>query len=728
MPLVPGTKLGPYEVVAHIGTGGMGEVYRARDTRLDREVAIKVLAERFAGDPDRLRRFEQEARAVAALNHPHICQLHDIGPGYLVLEYVEGKPIEGPLSPRDAVHFALQIAGALEAAHRRGILHRDLKPANILVTRDRVAKLLDFGLAKLMEAGNQAEDLTQTQDGFVVGTVPYMSPEQVRGERLDVRSDVFSFGAVLYEVVSGQRAFDGASSADVILSILRDEPAPLEVPRALAQVLTRCLAKQRDERYATIADVRSALEHVNASNSAPSAPSVVVLPFANVSADPENEYFSDGLAEEIINTLAQVPGLKVIARTSAFTFKGKFTDVRRIAEALGVAHVLEGSVRRAGSRVRITAQLIAAADGMHLWSNRYDRELQDTFAIQDEIASAITEALCTTLNVSDTADPRRAPSIAAHEALLKGRHLLARHLDSTFARARDHFAEAIGLDSKYAEPHAQLGLLELQQVMQGTQSLRDAAPSIRTHATRALSLAPDDPGPCFLLGAVAAAHDFAWEQAADFFTRALAGHSVVSEASYTYASFYLQPLGRFAAAVDHMERAVERDPLNVFFRGVLASHLTHAGLHDRAVREAEAAIEIDPSNWVPHFTLGQTHLHCGRWREAALALQHARRLAPEHRLTTGLLAGTLRQLGRSTEADELLVALDATSTSVFGRALCHLVSGELAEGAAAYERAIEQRDPFTIVFCSGPLTGELRRSAHWSRLGRLMNMPAVSNG
>jgi serine/threonine protein kinase len=347
MPLSAGTRLGPYEILSALGAGGMGEVYRARDTRLERDVAIKVLPEQFAADPDRLRRFEHEARAIAALNHPHICQLHDIGPGYLVLEYIEGEPLRGPMAVEQALPLALQMVSALEAAHRRGILHRDLKPVNIMVTREGTAKLLDFGLAKFVSAD---ADATRTLDGTVLGTAAYMSPEQAQGQSLDARSDVFSFGAVLYETLSGRRAFGGSSMADVLSAVLRDDPRPIQAPPELERIVRRCLAKQPGQRFQTMGELRAALEQA-ATELTPKPterePSIAVLPFANMSADKENEYFSDGLAEEIINVLAHVPGMKVAGRTSSFFFRGKDVEFGEIGRRLNVEYVLEGSVRKA---------------------------------------------------------------------------------------------------------------------------------------------------------------------------------------------------------------------------------------------------------------------------------------------------------------------------------------------------------------------------------------------
>ena len=322
MPLSPGDKLCPYELLAPIGAGGMGEVWKARDTRLDRIVAIKQLKGQHSA------RFQQEARAIAALNHPNICTLYDVGPDYLVMEYIEGTPLRGPLLLADALRFATQIAAALGVAHSKGILHRDLKPGNVLVTASGV-KLLDFGLAKLM--ADSDPDVTKTTDGAVLGTVAYMSPEQAQSKPLDERSDIFSFGAVLYEMLSGSRAFAGESMAATLSAVLRDDPVPLQSP--VSDVVKRCLAKQPAQRFQSIAEVRAALESIS-TKPPEQQPSIAVLPFANMSADKENEYFSDGLAEEILNLLAKIPGLKVIARTSSFAFRGKEQDITKIAEAL----------------------------------------------------------------------------------------------------------------------------------------------------------------------------------------------------------------------------------------------------------------------------------------------------------------------------------------------------------------------------------------------------------
>ena len=358
--LVSGDRLGPYRLVASIGKGGMGEVHRATDTRMGRDVAIKVVAEQF------IERFDREVRAIAALNHPNICTIHDVGPNYLVMEYVDGLPLKGPLPESTAMQFAAQIAAALDAAHARGIVHCDLKPANMLVTGDRL-KLLDFGVARLTldaQAGtlaggarnsfphgrrrgcdspNDAETVQFTVSNMS-GTPAYMSPEQAAGQIVDTRSDIFSFGVVLYELISGRRPFPG-TNVNAVLSAIRDsEPAPLEASSEVRRLVLRCLRKSPEERFQSMSELRPVLENAKASLNR-KEPSIAVLPFIMTGAGNESEYFSEGLAEDIINALSGVAGLKVIARTSTFAFKDQAQDIRAIAEALGVDHVLEGSVR-----------------------------------------------------------------------------------------------------------------------------------------------------------------------------------------------------------------------------------------------------------------------------------------------------------------------------------------------------------------------------------------------
>ena len=716
MILKPGDRLGPYEVVSPIGVGGMGEVWKARDPRLGRDVAIKVLPEAFAADPDRQRRFEQEARAIAALNHPHICQIHDVGPGYLVLEYVDGAPLRGPLAPAEAVRLALQVADAMGAAHQKGILHRDLKPANILVTKDSRVKVLDFGLAKVM---TPEQDVTRTIEGTLAGTAAYMSPEQAQGRPLDARSDVFSFGAVLHEMLAGAPAFGGRSTADVLSAVLRDEPRTLQAPIPLQRIVRRCLAKDASERFQTMGEVAAELAQAVV-RPADQQPSIAVLPFANMSRDPDDEYFSDGLAEEIMNLLAHVPALKVTARTSAFAFRGKEQDITKIAEALRVRTILEGSVRRAGSRIRVTAQLINAEDGYHLWSERYDRELTDVFAIQDEIAQAIAAAL--KLKLTSRA-VRHTPTFPAYEALLKARHHLRSFTPEAHARGKEWCERAIALDPEYAAPHALLGLSYLFMGMHAARPMGEVAPLIRREALRALEMEPFEADPHFLLGAVAAAHDYNWPEALREFQSAMGNSSVPAEARWAYASLYLSTFGRFEESSAEIRRAVEQDPLNVSWRGILVAHLVCAGRYEEALQEGLKALDIAQNELMPHLTLGEVYLALGRVADAVASEERAHRNFPQQSMATGLLAASLVRLGEKERAAALLKELGDSPTPIWGRTWYHLLCSEIDAAADWYEKMINARDLFAVVYANSLYTDELRASPHWAKLARMMNLP-----
>jgi len=539
-----------------------------------------------------------------------------------------------------------------------------------------------------------------------------MSPEQASGNTVDARSDIFSFGAVLYEMLCGQRAFDGGSNVAMMAAVLRDEPQPLHSTPELVQIVRRCLRKSPADRFQTMTEVKASLAAVKLHEL---APAIAVLPFANMSSDKEQEYFSDGLAEEIINALTQIPGLKVTARTSAFAFRGKEQDITKIAEALHVSTILEGSVRKSGNQLRVTAQLINAADGYHLWSQRYDRELADVFAVQDEIAAAIASALRVKLTGKSAGRRTHQPNLRAYEAFLRGRHLVF-SLESTVA-AREAFEQAIALDPEYSEPYAELATWHLIQALVWARSAQEKMPAARTYAQKALELTPAEPRAHAVLGGVAALYDHDWNKAGERFRLALAAEHVPPEVRFRCAVLYLVPLGRYREALDLIENAVEQDPLNIAFRGVFALALGSES-PDRAAAEARKAIEIDERHWMPNYAMSMNHLRRGELAEARQFAERSARGAPSIPLTAGLLAGILRRLGENAQADGVLSTLKAPS----GLVMYYIACSEIDAAADWFAKAIAQGEFQPLMWiCADSF--RLRSTPPWLAIARMMNLP-----
>jgi serine/threonine-protein kinase len=684
MPLAAGTRLGPYEILAPIGAGGMGEVYKSRDTRLDRTVAVKVSTEQFS------QRFEREARAIAQLNHPNICQLYDVGPNYLVMELIEGAPLKGPLPLDQARKYAAQICDALEAAHKKGITHRDLKPANILVTASGI-KLLDFGLAKIGSSRVPASDATltmgRTEAGTVLGTAAYMSPEQAKAQDVDARSDIFSFGLVLYEMLSGRRAFARDSPIETMAAIVRDEPPPLDASSNLTAVVARCLRKLPADRFQSAAGLRAALEAAAIAKPTDKQPSIAVLPFANMSGDKENEYFSDGLAEEILNLLAKIPNLKVIARTSSFAFRGKEQDITKIAEALRVQNILEGSVRRAGSRIRVTAQLIHAADGSHLWSERYDRDMTDVFAIQDEIGQAISEALQVRL-----APRTKAVNVEAYQLYLKGQYHRNRLTAESLAKAKECFEQALAIDPNYGSAYSGLAGYYSTLASAFVKPTGEVAALAKQAAQKALALDPANSEAHCVLGVVAAIFDYDWHLAETHFSKAMAATPVPLMVRFRYAQFYLHPFGRFAEAIEQMQLALDADPVSVVRHFTMASTLYSARRYREAMEYARRGLEIDanfPYNW---WTLGMAQLDAGSAQDAIASFQKYVELTPWTGQSAWFLATAYRRAGDHERSEELARKLAASHGRCYLAAIYYAATGEVHAMFDALEGSYQQRE------------------------------------
>jgi TolB-like protein/Tfp pilus assembly protein PilF len=698
----------------------MGEVYKATDTRLGRTVAIKLLRSAHSD------RFEREARAIAALNHPHICTLHDIGPNYLVMEYVEGSTLRGPLPLDEAMRLALQIASALEAAHAKGIIHRDLKPDNIIITQMGV-KLLDFGLAKLERTAEVSETtVNETLAGTILGTIAYMSPEQVEGKPADGRSDIFSFGLVLHEMLSGRRAFSGENSISRMAAILHKEPEPLEAPPEVARIVTRCLRKSPTQRFQTMKEVKAALEGVNLTLPAESEASIAVLPFANLSGDKDNEYFSDGLAEEILNALTKLHGLKVAARTSAFAFKGRNEDIRLIGETLHVTHVLEGSVRKAGSRLRITAQLISIADGCHVWSERYDREMTDIFAIQDEISQAIVTVLKLKLaKPARRALGRRPVEPEAYESYLKGRFFWNKRTESDLNRSIEYFIRAIELDPAYALAYAGLSDAYVLLGIFGVRAPGDVYPKARAAAERALEIDETLAEPHAALGHVLTAYDWDFQGAETEYKRALDLNSSYPTAHQWYGHL-LVVMGRYAEGIAKVTRARDLDPLSVPINAFVGLIYMKARKSREAVEAARKGVDLDPNNPFALWILARALDAQNELSESVAESEKAARLSGGGQASTAQLGCAYARIGDTAKAHKIIDQLAELSrtkyVSPYDIAIIYTGLGEKDLALEWLEKAYEER-AVRLLELPDPAFDTLRSDPRFQDLVKRIGLP-----
>jgi len=702
-----GRQLGPYTILDKLGEGGMGVVYKARHEPLNRLVAIKVLPADYTGNADWRRRFLQEARAASALNHPGIVTIYDIGcedgVDFIAMELVEGRQLERlipkqGMAPEEARRFALQIADPLARAHAAGIVHRDLKPANIIVTGEGAIKILDFGLAKLTAAQGSVGP-TLTLEGNAVGTPAYMSPEQAEGRTVDARADIFSFGIVLFQMLSGRLPFVGGSNASIMAAVLRDEPPPpAGAPPELAQVVLRCLRKNPGERYQSMTEVKQALE----GPAEEQPPSIAVLPFANLSAEKDAEYFSDGLAEEILNALAKVAGLRVAARTSAFSFRGEDPETAAIGQALRVDHLLQGSVRRAGNRLRVTAQLVQVTNGLQLWSERYDREMTDIFAIQDEIAQAIVAALQVKLTgeAGERLVTPATANIEAYNLYLKGNYYQSRRTREGQEQARECYQQAIAAEPLFAPAHVGLGMYYVTLGIFGRVAPRQIQPAARMAIERALQLDSSIAEAHWVMGLILAWHEYNWVAAEQEFLRAIELEPSSAMAHWAYAVCLLTPRRRLDEAVVMMKRVVELDPLTPSLHADLGMIYTQQGSYDLARAQCRQAVEADPWNHFAWCALGWADMHDGKAEQAIPALERAVELSGRLAWMLGILGAAHALARRHATARRILAELERQSHDTYvprsAFAQVYTALGEKDRAFQELDRAIEDRDTANV--------------------------------
>jgi eukaryotic-like serine/threonine-protein kinase len=671
----PGATIGSYEIRSVLGKGGMGEVYLAHDRKLVRDVAVKTLPVEFSGDLDRLARLQREARMLAALNHPNIAAIYGLeeseGDSFLVLELVEGETLaewlqrKGPLPWNEALSVASQMAEGLEAAHAKGITHRDIKPANVKITPEGRVKILDFGLAKAMSPGLGSGDDAPTQAtgimplgtevGMVLGTPAYMSPEQARGGPVDQRTDIWAFGCVLYETLTGKRAFEGQSVADILGAVMAQEPdwdALSGTPERIRELLRQCLQKHPDERLRSMTEARTVIAEVQAGRrgvsrrfivtiagmlaaatvgafalnvsglrdrfvgTAPRIRSIAVLPLRNLSGDPEQEYFSDGMTESLIGDLAKFSSLKVISRTSAMTYKSSNKPLKQIAAELGVDLVLEGSALRANNRIRVSTQLIDARTDQNLWADTYDRDFADVLLVQSEVARAVVMQIGTKVTPAEQArlNAARRVNPEAHNAYLEGQFLALRPTRPNLDAAQKYFESALEKDPNYALAHAGMAFVWMARQQLGFAAPQDSGPRVISAVQKALALDSSLPQAHYTLALQKGWVEWDFSGAETSFRKSIELDPNYPDARIFYGRLLLI-LKRPKEGMAQFERALELDPLNALFRTTYGQALLALGRHDDAIAQARLVLAADPGNFQAKGLVRNANISKGIFKE-----------------------------------------------------------------------------------------------------------------
>jgi eukaryotic-like serine/threonine-protein kinase len=835
-----GHSFGSYGIVAAIGAGGMGEVYLAQDTRLGRKVALKLLPSYFTMDEERVRRFQQEARAASALNHPNIITIHEIGQveerHFIAIEFIDGETLRAPLSRsrlslRATLDVAIQVASALVAAHKAGIVHRDIKPENIMLRRDDgIVKVLDFGLVKLTEKhAEQISDsatptrvLVKTDAGVVMGTVSYMSPEQARGLNVDARTDIWSLGVLLYEMVAGRLPFAGETANDVIASILTTEPPPLtrvapEAPAELERIMSKTLAKDREERYQTAKDLlidlkrlkqrldvdaeiertsikepggaidglttrsgEAAVETVSGSaaltgsgsniaqptssaeyvvsevkrhkvaalvalaavaiafaaafayfsrsaSRLPAITSVVVLPFANTSGDPEIEYLSDGISESLINSLSQLPQLKVIARSSSFRYKGNEADPQEVAKALGVEAILTGRVTKRGDSLVISTELMDARDRTQIWGDQYNRKLTDLVSLQGEIAREIVNKL--KLKVSGEGkglDKHYTENNEAYQLYLKGRFYWSKHTKESNKKSIEYFNQAIEKDPSFALAYA--GLADCYLIPANPLPPREKMVKAKAAAMRALELDETLAEAHTSLARVLARYEWDWPGAEKEFKRAIDLNPRYATAHQWYGG-YLEAMGRLNEALAERNLALELDPLSLVINFEVGLGLYFARSYDQAIEQFHKTLELDPNFVPPQGFLLAAYEQQGRYDEAIAESKIAiSQKGSEWPMAMAALGHVYALSGKKAEAQDVINQLEQLSAQeyvpAYSIALVYAGLGEKDQAFTWLEKAYEERGfAITQGFKRDPRWDSLRSDPRYANLLRRIGLP-----
>ncbi len=771
--LGPGAGIGPYEIIRRLGSGGMGDIYLAEDTRLGRKVALKALPAHFTKDPERVRRFQLEARAASALSHPNIITIYEIGQldhlHYIVFEFIDGQTLRqhiatAPLTIAESLHIASSVSAALLAAHEAGIVHRDIKPENVMMRADGFVKVLDFGLAKLTErkvAVSEATTLFQTEPGMVMGTAPYLSPEQARGQSIDPRADIWSLGAVLYEMVAGRPPFEGPTNSDVLVAILGQEPVPLpryrpEVPTELEWIIKKALRKDRDERYQTarelLADLKNLSQrlefersldttdprnhafvtHQSQSKSrSPGIDSLAILPFQHNDPDRGMEYFSDGITESMIGTLSRLPELRVMAWSTVSQYKGQPVDPRRVGRELGVRAVVTGRIVQSTDCLTMKLELVDANDGSQLWGDQCICNPANVLDVGAQISCELSERLSLRLTTEERNQLAKRPTdnVEAYHAYLKGRYCWNKRTDEDVRHAIEYFKKAIDSDPTYALAYVGLAdcYLLLGSFGIATLAPKDAFPKARDAVERAMEIDDTLAEAHNSLGYCLANYDWNWTATQREFKRALELKPGYAPAHHWYGFLFLVAFGRLDEAIAELRHALDLDPLSLPIGSNIGFLLYLARRYEDALTHFRRHLEMDRNFIYTHWQMSLAYEACGKYDEAIAGFQKAASLSGTSTLPRTLLARTYALAGRKSEALKLIDELNEISVqhyvSPYRIAAVYAALGDRDRAFKWLEHAYEARDGWLIWLAVDPVVDSLRSDERFTEILRRIGLP-----
>jgi len=734
-----GQTVSHYEILDKLGEGGMGVVYKAHDTKLDRTVALKFLPSHLGADEFEKQRFLNEAKSASALDHSNICSIHSIeetdeGNLFIVMAYCDGMPLKRKMEQEQLplnvfINYVLQIAAGLQKAHDKGIVHRDLKPANILITLDDQIKIIDFGLAKA------ARQTVLTKPGTTLGTVPYMSPEQAQGSKVDHRTDIWSFGVLMYEMLTGQLPFRSEYETAVIYAIINEDPARLserrpDIPNAIESVVSRCLEKEPENRYQQVADLVRDLKNIDRASDTKepkqeSIPSVAVLPFVNLNRNEETEFFSDGVTEDIIMALTKLDGLRVAAHNLSFQFKGKTPDINEIGKSLKVDSVLMGSLRSAGKKLRMNVQLTDVKEDYVIWSERYDRVMEDIFEIQDEISEAVVDALRVELvgDEEKRLKKRNTDDVDAYNLYLKGRFYWNQRTPESIQKAKQYFERALAEDEHYALAHSgkadcfgSLGLF-------GGVSPQEVLDEGKSAALKALELDPDLAEGHTSLAFIEAVYNWNVEFADRKFQQAKALDSKYASAPFWRAIFVLSPTGRHDEALAEARLARRLNPTAAIIDNGVAFVYFFAHQFDEAIRHAKQTLELDPDYHYTNWYLGRALVQKGEVHKALDVFDKCE----DGNMKQGSIGYAYAVAGENEKAYEILNGMIKSDMphymTAYQIALIYAGLNERDEVFQWLERAYKEKSPLLFWNSRAPEFDNVRNDSAWKNLMNRMGLP-----